>query len=149
MCEVSGAGRKTPSQCKMRWERILNPGVKRGLWTKEEDQKLKEVAAAMDYKWSHVSLVSFGADIDVEIVAFTGHTSHVTPTFEHWGTVRWGYGYVGIPVNSFCADSFFVVAVVSCVCVFCVFFLFVRASVHLSRCSTAFRRRAGTSHREG
>ena len=55
MCEVSGAGRKTPSQCKMRWERILNPGVKRGLWTKEEDQKLKEVAAAMDYKWSHVS----------------------------------------------------------------------------------------------
>lgn len=38
----------------MRWERILNPGVKRGLWTKEEDQKLKEVAAAMDYKWSHV-----------------------------------------------------------------------------------------------
>ncbi|CAN0348933.1 unnamed protein product, partial [Hapterophycus canaliculatus] len=55
--EVSGpeGGRKTPSQCKMRWERILNPGVKRGLWTKEEDQKLKEVAAAMDYKWSHVS----------------------------------------------------------------------------------------------
>lgn len=52
---MSGAGRKTPSQCKMRWERILNPGVKRGLWTKEEDQKLKEVAAAMDYKWSHVS----------------------------------------------------------------------------------------------
>ncbi|CAN0152482.1 unnamed protein product, partial [Ectocarpus sp. 12 AP-2014] len=46
--------RKTPSQCKMRWERILNPGVKRGLWTKEEDQKLKEVAAAMEYKWSHV-----------------------------------------------------------------------------------------------
>ncbi|CAN0539152.1 unnamed protein product, partial [Ectocarpus sp. 8 AP-2014] len=38
----------------MRWERILNPGVKRGLWTKEEDQKLKEVAAAMEYKWSHV-----------------------------------------------------------------------------------------------
>ncbi len=55
VCEVSGAGRKTPSQCKMRWERILNPGVKRGLWTKEEDQKLKEVAAAMEYKWSHVS----------------------------------------------------------------------------------------------
>lgn len=56
VCEVSGAGRKTPSQCKMRWERILNPGVKRGLWTKEEDEKLKKVAADMDYKWSHVSL---------------------------------------------------------------------------------------------
>lgn len=56
VCEVSGAGRKTPSQCKMRWERILNPGVKRGLWTKQEDEKLKEVAAAMEYKWSHVSL---------------------------------------------------------------------------------------------
>ena len=54
---MSGAGWKTPSQCKMRWERILNPGVKRGLWTKEEDQKLKEVAAAMEYKWSHVSLL--------------------------------------------------------------------------------------------
>eukprot|EP00752_Nemacystus_decipiens_P015179 g13519.t1 len=60
VCEVSGAGRKTPSQCKMRWERILNPGVKRGLWTKEEDQKLKEVAAAMDYKWSHVAKVMGG-----------------------------------------------------------------------------------------
>lgn len=50
-----GGGRKTASQCKMRWERILNPGVKKGLWTKEEDEKLKEVAAAMDYKWSTVS----------------------------------------------------------------------------------------------
>lgn len=50
----AGGGRKTASQCKMRWERILNPGVKKGLWTKEEDQKLKEVAAAMDYKWSTV-----------------------------------------------------------------------------------------------
>ncbi|CAN0058866.1 unnamed protein product [Ectocarpus sp. 6 AP-2014] len=52
--------RKTPSQCKMRWERILNPGVKRGLWTKEEDQKLKEVAAAMEYKWSHVAKLMGG-----------------------------------------------------------------------------------------
>ncbi|CAM9240784.1 unnamed protein product [Ectocarpus sp. 4 AP-2014] len=44
----------------MRWERILNPGVKRGLWTKEEDQKLKEVAAAMEYKWSHVAKLMGG-----------------------------------------------------------------------------------------
>lgn len=59
VCEAGG-GRKTPSQCKMRWERILNPGVKKGLWTKEEDQKLKEVAAAMEYKWSHVSVQQGG-----------------------------------------------------------------------------------------
>ena len=54
----AGGGRKTPSQCKMRWERIVNPDVKRGLWTKEEDDKLKQVAAAMDHKWSHVSLTN-------------------------------------------------------------------------------------------
>ncbi|CBJ31394.1 Myb-like DNA-binding domain [Ectocarpus siliculosus] len=48
------------AKCKMRWERILNPGVKRGLWTKEEDQKLKEVAAAMEYKWSHVAKLMGG-----------------------------------------------------------------------------------------
>ncbi|CAN0378043.1 unnamed protein product, partial [Laminaria digitata] len=59
VCEAGG-GRKTPSQCKMRWERILNPGVKKGLWTKEEDQKLKEIAAAMEYKWSHVAKVMGG-----------------------------------------------------------------------------------------
>lgn len=59
VCDAGG-GRKTPSQCKMRWERILNPGVKKGLWTKEEDQKLKTVAAAMEYKWSHVRVTLFG-----------------------------------------------------------------------------------------
>ena len=72
VCEAGG-GRKTPSQCKMRWERILNPGVKKGLWTKEEDQKLKEIAAAMEYKWSHVSKrVRLSAELFVLWVSLVG-----------------------------------------------------------------------------
>ncbi|KAL9247899.1 hypothetical protein vseg_021279 [Gypsophila vaccaria] len=46
---------RTQSQCRERWVNILDPSLKRGEWTKEEDLKLKEAVAEHGYYWSRVA----------------------------------------------------------------------------------------------
>ena len=36
--------RKTPKQCKARWEEWLDPRIKKTEWTREEDEKLMHLA---------------------------------------------------------------------------------------------------------
>ncbi|CAN0430524.1 unnamed protein product, partial [Discosporangium mesarthrocarpum] len=48
-------------QCKMRWERVVNPGVKKGAWAAEEDQRLREALARLGHQhWNEVARVMDG-----------------------------------------------------------------------------------------
>lgn len=43
--------RKTPKQCKARWEEWLDPRIKKTEWTREEDEKLMHLAKVLSGQW--------------------------------------------------------------------------------------------------
>lgn len=43
-------------QCLQRWKKVLKPGLKKGHWTKEEDDLLKEVVGNGFRNWGEVAL---------------------------------------------------------------------------------------------
>ncbi|KAG9237816.1 pre-mRNA splicing factor component-domain-containing protein [Amylocarpus encephaloides] len=43
--------RKTPKQCKARWNEWLDPGIRKVEWSKEEDEKLLHLAKLMPTQW--------------------------------------------------------------------------------------------------
>jgi pre-mRNA-splicing factor CDC5/CEF1 len=43
--------RKTPKQCKARWNEWLDPGIRKIEWSKEEDEKLLHLAKLMPTQW--------------------------------------------------------------------------------------------------
>lgn len=45
----------TASQCQARWQKTLDPGIKRGGWTEEEDERLRKAVAGYGKSWVQVS----------------------------------------------------------------------------------------------
>ncbi|KAF9040635.1 hypothetical protein BJ165DRAFT_1491235 [Panaeolus papilionaceus] len=45
----------TPSQCQNRWCRTVNPELRRGAWTAEEDEKLKRAVAGWGTAWMQIA----------------------------------------------------------------------------------------------
>ncbi|PPQ69389.1 hypothetical protein CVT24_001658 [Panaeolus cyanescens] len=45
----------TPSQCQNRWCRTVNPELRRGAWTAEEDELLKKAVAAWGTSWMQIA----------------------------------------------------------------------------------------------
>ena len=50
--KISG---RTAKQCRERWCNHLDPGIKKGWWTGEEDAKILQAQAQMGNRWSHIS----------------------------------------------------------------------------------------------
>lgn len=47
---------RTDVQCLHRWQKVLRPGLIKGPWTKEEDDKVVELVAKFGVKsWSHIA----------------------------------------------------------------------------------------------
>ncbi|CAO2820494.1 unnamed protein product [Amaranthus hypochondriacus] len=46
---------RTQVQCRERWVNVLDPSLKHGEWTKEEDMKLKEAISEYGYCWSKIA----------------------------------------------------------------------------------------------
>ena len=44
-------GDKTPMQCLHRWKFSLKPTIKRGRWTKEDDDKVEDIVAEEGFNW--------------------------------------------------------------------------------------------------
>jgi pre-mRNA-splicing factor CDC5/CEF1 len=49
--------RKTPKQCKARWNEWLDPSIKKIEWSREEDEKLLHVAKLMPTQWKTIAQV--------------------------------------------------------------------------------------------
>ena len=49
--KISG---RTAKQCRERWCNHLDPGIKKGGWTGEEDAKILQAQAEMGNRWSHI-----------------------------------------------------------------------------------------------
>ncbi|PNY29675.1 Pre-mRNA splicing factor CEF1 [Tolypocladium capitatum] len=47
--------RKTPKQCKARWNEWLDPGIKKIEWSKDEDEKLLHLAKIMPTQWRTIA----------------------------------------------------------------------------------------------
>ena len=47
--------RKTPKQCKARWNEWLDPSIKKIEWSKEEDEKLLHLAKLMPTQWRTIA----------------------------------------------------------------------------------------------
>ncbi|KAJ2777593.1 Pre-mRNA-splicing factor cef1 [Coemansia javaensis] len=47
--------RKTPKQCKARWYEWLDPSIKKTEWTREEDEKLLNMAKMMPTQWRTIA----------------------------------------------------------------------------------------------
>ncbi|KAJ3944493.1 Pre-mRNA-splicing factor cef1 [Colletotrichum fioriniae] len=47
--------RKTPKQCKARWNEWLDPSIKKTEWSKEEDEKLLHLAKLMPTQWRTIA----------------------------------------------------------------------------------------------
>ncbi|PSS16679.1 hypothetical protein M430DRAFT_140952 [Amorphotheca resinae ATCC 22711] len=47
--------RKTPKQCKARWNEWLDPGIRKVEWSKEEDEKLLHLAKLMPTQWRTIA----------------------------------------------------------------------------------------------
>ncbi|TPX12006.1 uncharacterized protein E0L32_007309 [Thyridium curvatum] len=47
--------RKTPKQCKARWQEWLDPSIKKIEWSKEEDEKLLHLAKLMPTQWRTIA----------------------------------------------------------------------------------------------
>ncbi|PKS09237.1 hypothetical protein jhhlp_003851 [Lomentospora prolificans] len=47
--------RKTPKQCKARWNEWLDPSIKKIEWSREEDEKLLHVAKLMPTQWKTIA----------------------------------------------------------------------------------------------
>lgn len=47
--------RKTPKQCKARWNEWLDPSIKKIEWSKEEDEKLLHLAKVMPTQWRTIA----------------------------------------------------------------------------------------------
>ncbi|KAJ9136505.1 Pre-mRNA-splicing factor cef-1 [Pleurostoma richardsiae] len=47
--------RKTPKQCKARWNEWLDPSIRKTEWTKEEDEKLLHLAKLMPTQWRTIA----------------------------------------------------------------------------------------------
>ena len=45
----------TGAQCQSRWQKCLNPHLKRGAWTEEEDELLRKAVAGFGSSWIHVA----------------------------------------------------------------------------------------------
>ena len=43
--------RKTAKQCKARWQEWLNPNIKKTDWTREEEEKLLDLAKMFPSQW--------------------------------------------------------------------------------------------------
>lgn len=46
--------KKTAKQVKNRWDKWINPQIKKGKWTKEEDEKLLELIRSMPNQWTTI-----------------------------------------------------------------------------------------------
>lgn len=46
----------TPSQCQNRWSRTLDPDLKRGPWTEDEDNALRRAVDILGNAWSEVAM---------------------------------------------------------------------------------------------
>lgn len=49
--------RKTPKQCKARWNEWLDPSIKKIEWSKEEDEKLLHLAKIMPTQWRTIATI--------------------------------------------------------------------------------------------
>jgi len=49
--------RKTPKQCKARWNEWLDPSIKKIEWSREEDEKLLHVAKLMPTQWKTIAQI--------------------------------------------------------------------------------------------
>ncbi|KAI1101086.1 pre-mRNA splicing factor component-domain-containing protein [Jackrogersella minutella] len=49
--------RKTPKQCKARWNEWLDPSIKKIEWSKEEDEKLLHLAKLMPTQWRTIATI--------------------------------------------------------------------------------------------
>ncbi|KAF3357267.1 hypothetical protein VdG1_05925 [Verticillium dahliae VDG1] len=59
--------RKTPKQCKARWNEWLDPSIKKIEWSKEEDEKLLHLAKLMPTQWRTIAPVPARPDtIDLD-----------------------------------------------------------------------------------
>jgi len=47
--------RKTPKQCKARWQEWLDPSIRKTEWSKEEDEKLLHLAKLMPTQWRTIA----------------------------------------------------------------------------------------------
>lgn len=47
--------RKTPKQCKARWNEWLDPGIRKVEWSKDEDEKLLHLAKLMPTQWRTIA----------------------------------------------------------------------------------------------
>lgn len=45
----------TAGQCQGRWQKSLNPRLRRGVWTEEEDELLRKAVAGFGNLWMHVA----------------------------------------------------------------------------------------------
>ena len=66
--KVSGGPLRTGKQCRERWVNSLRPGVKKGAWTREEEQKIELLHDTFGPKWSCIAklLSSSRSDNDVK-----------------------------------------------------------------------------------
>lgn len=46
---------RTPSQCSQRWNRVLNPKLKKGVWNEVEEKKLIDIVEAKGPFWNIVA----------------------------------------------------------------------------------------------
>lgn len=58
--EAAFDARRSDVQCLHRWQKVLKPGLKKGQWTEEEDnrvrQEVRKMGGAVNVKWSAVAL---------------------------------------------------------------------------------------------
>jgi hypothetical protein len=54
----------TPPQCQARWCKTLDPSLRRGAWTEEEDNQLRKAVAGYGTSWVQVALAVPGRTND-------------------------------------------------------------------------------------
>ena len=48
-------GTKTATQCSRRWKRALQPDLKKGRWSREEDEALKTLVQEVNFQWREIA----------------------------------------------------------------------------------------------
>ncbi|PPQ77700.1 hypothetical protein CVT25_011135 [Psilocybe cyanescens] len=65
----------TAGQCQGRWQKTLNPALRRGTWTEEEDELLRKAVAGYGKLWTQVSTVIPGRTNDQCRERWTEHVN--------------------------------------------------------------------------